>query len=500
MAVASLVSPTPAKAGGAVVPLDGDADPSVLDVRVAVAVGPQGTTRWSAITIPDATRALWLVPARPRATIAWAPDSWLASLEEATAPRILRPSFSRSCIDQSAPERTTPWTITATKRQPQTYAVHPTAESVRSSAAADGFTIAPDLDARIGELYAAGWNLVALQVESTVGSASSGTLRVSDDGGSVLPLALTGTRSADTRVTAFTIGSGVATTNGARDIDGGGLLWGNTGSNFVAWRRDTLANGRGNLWLRECASHAALFDGTIVTDSSPAPSVATQYLGAASCATSAKSSGNSDGVVGDTLATSTFGCSGLDDLAIALDGLTPRSAVVTRWAGIVPRGALGVDRPISFDANAYQSPPVVRAGAYDVCTETSTPPGRPIGPGVSGGTSDTTTSPTSDDGCGGDTTTTSSDDGWDSSDSSDSCGSDSSSSSSSSDSCGGGSSDSGGGSDDGWDTEDDMSPKAKKQSLKLQPKHSRSPFSRYALFAVALILPLRRRARAALER
>jgi hypothetical protein len=41
---------------------------------------------------------------------------------------------------------------------------------------------------------------------------------------------------------------------------------------------------------------------------------------------------------------------------------------------------------------------------------------------------------------------------------------------------------------------------AKKTSLKMQPKRSKSPFSRYALFAVALILPLRRRARAALER
>jgi hypothetical protein len=48
-----------------------------------------------------------------------------------------------------------------------------------------------------------------------------------------------------------------------------------------------------------------------------------------------------------------------------------------------------------------------------------------------------------------------------------------------------------------------MSPsaaKAGKTSLKASPKRSKSPFSRYALFAVALILPLRRRARAALER
>ena len=93
--------------------------------------------------------------------------------------------------------------------------------------------------------------------------------------------------------------------------------------------------------------------------------------------------------------------------------------------------------------------------------------------------------------------------GWDTSDSSDSgdsCGSDSESSSSSSDSCGGGSSSSSSGSsNDGWDTDDEMSPKAKKTSMKLRPKHSKSPVSRVALFAVALILPLRRRARVALQ-
>jgi hypothetical protein len=236
-----------------------------------------------------------------------------------------------------------------------------------------------------------------------------------------------------------------------------------------------------------------------------------------------------------TFASSTFACISFDDLAIALDGLTPSTTVVTRWTGVITAGSLAVSRPVAFDSSATQTMPVVRAGSYETCMAPSGSSGTPIGRGPCGGTNDEvevvdegsavvyvgdgcgggttttttyeeeeeSTSTTSDDGCGGDTSTTtsSSDDGWDTSDDSsgDSCSNDTSdSSSSSSDSCSGTSTDSGG-SDDGWDTEDGMSPKTKKLSLKTHPKRSKSPVSRYALFAFALILPLRRRARAALE-
>jgi hypothetical protein len=329
------------------------------------------------------------------------------------------------------------------------------------------------------------------------------------------------------------------TTAGSVDIDERALHWGAAGSDFTTWRRGILQNGAGETWLRESGSHAALFTGTPVAGASPTPSVVAQYLNGTACATSAKNAADSDAVVGESLAASTFACGGLDDLAVALDGLAPRTAVVTRWSGLVARGQLGIDRAIAFDPNAAQMVPAVRSGSYEACIEPSgSSPNRPLAPGPTGGTTDegyvvdntdvvyvgdgcgggttttttyedddTTVASSSDDGCGGDTSTTStsSDDGWDSSDdASDSCDSDTSSSSSSSDSCsgsssGGSSSGGSGGSDDGWDTEDEMSPKAKKTSLKVSPKR-KSPFSRYALFAVALILPLRRRARAALER
>jgi hypothetical protein len=360
-----------------------------------------------------------------------------------------------------------------------------------------------------------------------VSTTSSGTLRISDDGGSVLPLALVGTRSDETRVTAFTIGAGIADTNGAQNIDGTALRWGAGASSFTSWRRDALEAGAGNLWLRESSSHAALFDGTSVTGSARAPSVVGQYLGSTSCWSSAMYAGTSDGIVGGSLPATTFACNGLDDLAVALDGLSPRSTFVTRWSGVVPRATLGADRPLTFDPTAFPPPVAIHAGDYESCvTPSASAPNKPVAPapapsggasedhpassdvvlvsdGCFGSTTTTettddsgeTTTTTSDDGCGGDSTSTSkssSEDGWDKKDdSTDSCGSDSKSSSSSkSDSCSGSSSSSSK-NDDGWDTN--------KQALKARPKHARSPFSRYALFAAALILPLRRRARESLK-
>lgn len=538
--LASLTIPARVEAGGAVVPLEGDPDPFSLDVRVAVATSPSGTTRWSDVTVPASTRALWLVPARPGATIAWASNGWFTALEEATAPRILPPlqAQAASCGFPTTAERTPPWTVSASKQQAGAFTVHPTADAVRSAANAGGFAIDDALDARIGSLYADGWQLVAVELQPSNGASTSATLRISDDGGSVIPIALSGSRSTETRVTAFSIGAGVMTTNGTIDIDAEALRWGSSGSNFVGWRKNALGFGSGERWLRESASHAALFEGTLVAGSSPARSVTGTYLSGLTCASSAVGAGQSDAIVGQSLPASTFACDGFDDLAIALAGLAPRDAVVTRWSGVVRRGYLGTDRPVTFDANATHSYPARRAGSFVGCEQPSgSSPSEPLTPGPTGGSSgggavigdtdvvyvsdgcgggttttttyeeDETTTSTSDDGCGGDTSTTTtstSDEGWDSSDDSDSCASDSSSSSSSdSDSCDSDSSSSSDGCDsgdsDGWDSPD-MSPSSRKTSLKASPKRSKSPVSRYALFAVALILPLRRRARAAFDK
>lgn len=567
-ALASSLSPSSAEAGGAVVPRVGTSDPSALDVRMAVAVGGAGTTRWTEVTTSAPTHALWLVPARPGAAIDWAPDGWLAALDDATAVRVLPPSAAPSCTMPWSPERAAPWANTATKRPPGTVVVHATADAVRAYAAEHGYDVTPAIGARIAGLYEAGWNLVSIELTSTWSASSTGTLRVSDDGGAVLPLALTGSRASSTRVTAFTIGAGVASLPGARDVDARAIRWGSRGSTYAAWRRNVVEGSGGATWLRESASHAAIFEGTPVQGAIPALSVAASYFVNDVCTSSAQAAGGSAGTLGiacapgaaarvpggsactpssGTIDPASVTCGSADDLALALSATAPSSAVVTRWAGLVPPNALGADLPITFDPAAAPRRLVVEAAAYEPCTPSGTDPpltppsGAPSssssgGGGSSGGGAGSSSGGVyvTDTGCGGSTTTasttvyeedveesdppasdatsdscsggtettSSSSDGWDSDDSGDGCSGDdsTSSSSSSSDSCSGGSSSSSsssGGSDDGWDTEDEMSPKAKKPHAKHTAKKKRgsSPVSRYALLVVALLLPLRRRGR-----
>src|SRR6185369_11632296 len=103
------------------------------------------------------------------------------------------------------------------------------------------------------------------------------------------------------------------------------------------------------------AAKAAASDGRIVGTTCAAGALA-RVPGGASCSSS---SGDLD--------PQTFTCGALDDLAIAMSGNVPSSTVVTRFAGIVPRGAFGEDLAITFDATGVEHPVAVRAGYYDVC-------------------------------------------------------------------------------------------------------------------------------------
>lgn len=568
----TLLAPGAADAAGAVLPTTTKPEPAFVDMRMAVAVSPAGSTRWSEITVPAATPVMWLVPVRPGAAIDWAPRRWLDAVDEATSLRVLPPSFSSSCPSRSTPEKPAAWTTPRQAHPAPALAVQTTADGARAYVAERGYRLSPARSGRISELYASGWNLVALEMASSSSAQSSGTLRVSDDGGAVLPLALSGDSS--TRVTVFAIGAGVATVPGARDVDRRELRWGPEGSTFVAWRRELVEGGAGETWLRESSSHGSLFDGTPFAGGGSIASVVAGYLQGTSCTPSTvQSVGSHDGIVGTSCAPGAaarvpggtacvpasgdvdpgaLSCASDVDVALALAGLAPKGAVVTRLSGWIPAGVLGTNLAVAFNPAVQAKSPVIRADKYEACPPPATDdsPGAPSSPssprpplssssassgggeeyvpvsdGCSGGAVATGTTyeeepPPEDDGsstesCSGDGTSgwdsEDESDGWDDSDSGDSCSSDDSSSS---DSCSGGSSSSSssGGSDDGWDTEDDddgwdtedgMGPQGKKlrpTTKKVKPharttKKKSSPVSRYALLAVALLLPLRRRRR-----
>lgn len=507
---------------------------------------------------------MWLVPVRPGAAVDWASERWLDALDEATTPHLLPPQGKPACEMPLSVRRAEPWT-SSVKSNDQTAAIvaHGTASDATTHAAQRGYLLTAEQSARIAGFYQDGWQLVALELGSSAGATASRTLRVSDDGGAVLPLALTG--GSRMRMTVFAIGAGAASVSRSVDTDRGALRWGVGGSTYDAWRRDVVeTNG---WWLREASSHDALFDGTPVPGTIAIPSVIAGYFEDTRCAAAAWTVRESTGAVGTTCAPGSaaripggapcvasegsvdpalLSCSGQSDLALALSNLSPLTAVLTRWSAAVTAGAFETNRTVAV-APASERPAVVRAASFDMCMgATSEPPPRsappPSRPPLSNGdpTIDDPDHVVESDGCGGGAIVASDDtfdsdeteaappedassescssdgsSGWDESDDSDGwddsegCSHDDSSSSDSSDGCSSDSSDSDGwdtedDDSDGWDTEDEMSPSSKSTMTSKKPHAKRtrkkaSPVSRFALLGAAILLPLRRRRRDPVE-
>jgi hypothetical protein len=550
-----LVLSKPAEATGTVLLENEASAPMYVHMRTAIAATPSGATRWAQVSVPPRTRALWLVPARPGAAVDWASDRWLDALDEATTPRVLPPSTVTDCPMPLGPERSPSWAVMPGSTSPVAgIVIKTTAADAAAYVTARGYHLSPGNASRMTTLYANGWILLAVELGSSASDASSGTLRVSDDGGAILPLALTG--AAHVRMTVFAIGAGVASVPGMTDVDPHQLRWGSTGSNFETWRRDVLEGGA---WLRESSSHDAIFGPTSLPGTTRIPSVAAGYFDDASCADAVWNLRASAGVVGTSCAAGStarvpgggaacvpssgavdpalLSCSGKTDLALALSALTPQNALVTRWSRSIRNGSFESNLALELDPTMPAHGPIVRAASFERCPTTPPhgaspspmqPPGRnevvpsdpqaPVmvsdGCGTTIGTAsssgepddveppppdDTSESCSSDDSSGWEETDDS--DGWDDSDS-EGCSDDDSSSSSSSDTCSGSTSDSGNDDDDGWDTEDsEMSPSSKKiapAAKKSHAKHTkktRSPVSRFALLGAAILLPLRRRHR-----
>jgi hypothetical protein len=381
---------------------------------------------------------------------------------------------------------------------------------------------------RLGDLYASGWRVAAVELAAYDAPRSSPTLRVTDDGGPILPLTI-GVSGFDTKVTLFVVGDGNASLAGTRELDDSALSWGQYGSSYAVLRKQLLgAEG----WLRESSSHAALFTELAVA---PRPTVApvvippvvTTYFDDPGCAADVQSLGARP----DAQDAAALTCGDRKDLSLALAGIAPANAVLTRLAGVLPGGraagtpeiALGsgatrssVRRATSYDhpcpaddgADAGPSDPEPSSTSSSSSSSTGTrKPSSSSAPGGYSGSSDgTSTVYVPSDGCSGGTTTVvdesdddddTSSDGWDSSDSSsDACSGDTSSSTdssdgwdssdSSSDDCSGDTSSS----SDGWDDSDSSCTTARHKK-----RHHPSPLSRLVIVAVALLIPLRRLSR-----
>jgi hypothetical protein len=411
-----LVCPVLAHASGAVLPVADAAEPTTLDAEVAIAITPFGTTRWTRLTVGGSQRVLWLVPARPGAALDWAVDGWLTSLEDATSPRVAPSAAMPACDMPAGPERVAPWSMKAVKKAPGAVLVHASEMDARAHVAARGFAMSGAIATEIAKVFARGYALVSVELDADGSSVfSSPTLRISDDGGAVLPLALTGSASTSVRVTAVVIGDGPSSLPGARELDASALVWGRNSSNSAGARVATLLVGRGATWLREAATHETLFDDIVIPpDTFIEPLVASYYREATGsaqppCYVMARTAALGAGTVGRACAPGALarvpggvGCApaagaidpasfmcgaGVDDLALALSGGVPARTFLTRLTGFVPESELGADTPIASSTTAQS--PVILASRYERCSEAVTPPSV-VRPGASSASSSPT--------------------------------------------------------------------------------------------------------------
>ena len=249
------------------------------------------------------------------------------------------------------------------------------------------------------------------------------TIRITDDGGPSLPIALAGSTQTMVRISAFVIAPSGATVPGTRELGGNDLQWGASSSNFSGRRASLLAAGDGGLWLRESASHDALWNGLLRDGAEEITSVTTGYFGIGSaCIERARHDAAQVGLVGRVSApgavvaagscipssgavdASNLTCGQFIDLALAMSGSSPRSSVVRRFSGLVPQSVIGSDVAIATGGSTNE--PVLSASTYASCT--------PVGTAVpTGGTAVTSPSdgPSSEEvavaasACGGGTST-----------------------------------------------------------------------------------------------
>ncbi len=413
-AIATLGSfAAPARAGGAVIPSAAASSNVTVDVEVAVAATPSGTTRWHRFTKrTGAGDVLWLVPVRPGAALDLKGERFLDALRESSEVRVLPPRVAAFGCEDSTGVDATAWTPTpGAPAAPKEATVLETEADARAHIAARGFAVGNSAASQLRKVFEGGAKLVALELVGASGLTSP-TLRVSDDGPAVLPFALTGEHRSATKLTAFTIGPGVGVVPGVAVVQRG-IAWGANGrSNYDAERTQLLTSGgTGARFVRETAGRELLF-GNLSEQGLTIPPVVDRLFGAA-CASEARTAAAREGTVERICApgslgivpggapcapspgnipASAFACDTDDDLALAMSGQRAASVVATRFIGIVPAFSLGADSAITFNPGMPSTLPVRRADTW-TCLPAPPPPAGVVWPETPGATTGPAPSP-----------------------------------------------------------------------------------------------------------
>jgi hypothetical protein len=378
-----------------------------LEQRVAMAVGPQRVTLWTSLRFESPGGPLVIiVPAPPGASLDIASDAWFEALEVATAPRIFPPaSGSPFCPGKSGSPNVfqLDGDVSHTASlAPQEIVVFDDPQKIVTWASQSGVSIPAAVQAALAKLTSVSFLGVSFDVPA--GEGLTPTLRVAMS--SVppsLPFTLTRAASEDLRVTTWTIGPGRGDLIGNVEVSvaPSSLAWNanDVESDYASHRTDALASDP-TRFLVEASNHdrfgktATIAGGTATIDSvvstffERAAAYGDGNFDAAACIATAEPTFSAAAPVAEACPAAALGvvppattciespgtgktnpsllrCGpGADDLAIALSGIAPKNAFLSRHAMVIPAGGAGVDTVVGFPSTATTSP-VITAATID---------------------------------------------------------------------------------------------------------------------------------------
>ena len=374
-------------------------DPTPIEQRVAIAVGPSRTTLWTQVRLDASSGQIGIiVPARPGASIDWVTDAWMEALEASTAPRILPPThLTAACPGE--PEPVDPVHVAGTLAHVAPLsASHPVevladAWAVDAWATQHGLTLSGSMFTRLASMT--GQRFIVTRFEAPDGEVLTPTLRVTGpDVANAMPFALSEAGDRTVQLTTWVISEGRAALEGGPELSLSSIAAtydAATGTtDYRELSASALQNAGASAWLTERASATAFTESLHAYRDHHIGSLADEYAARAAiyegdvtaslCASSLTSALTSDLPVAASCARASLGvvegmdtcvespstgtvdpsalrCGTVaDDFAVALGELTGAATWLTRISMSIAPHAVGDDRHVTIASGSPVDP------------------------------------------------------------------------------------------------------------------------------------------------
>jgi hypothetical protein len=405
IAAAALTSGRAGAMGAIVTSPPGDS--SITDVRVAVSSTGTRTSRWVSLRVHgSATAFAWILPVKSSAFVDLASDAWLEALEDATSPRVVPPDAAPTC---GAGGVETDGDIThAVTTAPDAVATAADEPTLAATLAGWGLPVTADLAPMLDAAAADGDSFVALRYSDVPPDTVTRTVRIVDAFPASIPLALTaGASTVAVTAYAFTTGPAEVGTAPPLILSPALLVWGDDGTSTYAGVLDAVLTESPGAWLIETAGPGLLFQGEPVPAGGAVPALTPAYFSRAWTYGDASGSPDECTAAATALATRTgamavacpagsllrvgapscdesvgegevspdaLRCGGIsDDLAMALSGVAPAAAWLTRARSVLAPATPGANAALG--SAGPDAPPDAPVGPVVTCTRYDDPCG-----------------------------------------------------------------------------------------------------------------------------